>query len=75
VGCGVFFFWEKQLASLRHLFPCQKNTPHPTTDGHFWYWLFCLRRLFFKTVELWCFVGFAGERPISFTTLDWEVLL
>jgi len=32
-GCGVFFFWEKQLASLRHLFPCQKNTPHPPTDG------------------------------------------
>jgi hypothetical protein len=32
----VFFFWEKQLASLRHLFPCQKNTPHPTTDGQLW---------------------------------------
>jgi len=32
-GYGVFFFWEKQLASLRHLFPCQKNTPHPPTDG------------------------------------------
>jgi hypothetical protein len=31
-GYGVFFFWEKQLASLRHLFPCQKNTPYPPTD-------------------------------------------
>src|SRR5690554_672208 len=32
-GVGYFSGREKQLASLRHLFPCQKNTPHPPTDG------------------------------------------
>src|SRR5690554_5891440 len=36
-GYGVFFFGEKQLAALRHLFPCQKNTPHPPTVGQHGY--------------------------------------
>ena len=26
---GMLFFWEKQLASLRHLFPARKAHPHP----------------------------------------------
>jgi hypothetical protein len=26
---GMLFFWEKQLASLRHLFPGRKAHPHP----------------------------------------------
>jgi hypothetical protein len=34
VGC--LFFWEKQLASLRHFFPPEK-TPHPVTDLTFEY--------------------------------------
>ncbi|MEP3165909.1 MAG: hypothetical protein ABJO43_12640, partial [Marinobacter sp.] len=29
---GAFFLLEKELASLRHLFPCQKKYPHPPID-------------------------------------------
>jgi hypothetical protein len=25
---GILFFWEKQLASLRHLFPARKAPPY-----------------------------------------------
>ena len=28
-GWGCLFFWEKQLAALRHLFPGRKDTPTP----------------------------------------------
>ena len=31
-GMGVFFLLEKELASLRHLFPCQRKYPHPPID-------------------------------------------
>src|SRR5690554_44738 len=30
-GAGTLFFWKKQLAALRHLFPAEKRT-RPLTD-------------------------------------------
>src|SRR5690554_1192584 len=92
-GVAVGFFLEKQLASLRHLFPAKNPTATPRrralagSQENFLdlccdayrraflvYAAFCLRR-FFNRVALWVFVGFAGERLISLTSFDWEVLL